>query len=133
MRSGRASTCTPVSWCRPASATGSSACVATRCAPPVTDERLRLGADGRVVLALRHPWADGTTDVVFEPTTFLELLAVLVPRPRVNLVLYHCVLAPRAAWRGEVVRRQSDGVDDGSDVVGVGRGVPDPYAVIWLI
>ena len=30
-------------------------------------------------------------------------LAVLVPRPRVNLVLYHGVLAPRAAWRREVV------------------------------
>ena len=75
--------------------------------PPVTDERLRLGADGRVVLALRHPWADGTTHVVFEPTAFLERLAVLVPRPRVNLVLYHGVLAPRAAWRAEVVRRQT--------------------------
>jgi len=44
---------------------------------------------------------------VFEPTAFLERLAVLVPRPRVNLVLYHGVLAPRAAWRGEVVRRQT--------------------------
>jgi len=75
--------------------------------PPVTDERLRLGADGRVVLALRHAWADGTTHVVFEPTAFLERLAVLVPRPRVNLVLYHGVLAPRAAWRAEVVRRQT--------------------------
>jgi hypothetical protein len=32
---------------------------------------------------------------------------VLVPRPRVNLVLYHGVLAPRAAWRAEVVRRQT--------------------------
>lgn len=38
---------------------------------------------------------------------FLERLAVLVPRPRVNLVLDHGVLAPRAAWRAEVVRRQT--------------------------
>ena len=28
---------------------------------------------------------------------------VLVPRPRVNLVPYYGVLAPRAAWRAEVV------------------------------
>jgi hypothetical protein len=35
--------------------------------------------------------------LVFAPTTLLERLAVLVPRPRVNLVLYHGVLAPRAA------------------------------------
>jgi hypothetical protein len=73
----------------------------------VADERLRLGADGQVVLQLRHPWADGTTALVFEPTAFLERLAVLVPRPRVNLVLYHGVLAPRAAWRREVVRRDA--------------------------
>ena len=30
-------------------------------------------------------------------------LAVLVPRPRVNLVLYYGVLAPRAAWRSAIV------------------------------
>ncbi len=65
--------------------------------PPVTDERLHIGADGAVELQLRHPWADGTTSLVFEPTAFLERLAVLVPRPRINLVLYHGVLAPRAA------------------------------------
>ena len=29
----------------------------------------------------------------------LERLAVLTPRPRVNLILYYGVLAPRAAWR----------------------------------
>jgi hypothetical protein len=31
----------------------------------MTDERLRIGADGHVVLRLRHPWADGTTGLVF--------------------------------------------------------------------
>jgi hypothetical protein len=34
---------------------------------------------------------------------FLARLAVLVPRPRINLVLYDGVLAPRAAWRAAVV------------------------------
>ena len=33
----------------------------------------------------------------------LERLAALTPRPRINLVLYHGVLAPRAAWRKAVV------------------------------
>jgi hypothetical protein len=33
----------------------------------------------------------------------LERLAVLIPRPRVNLVLYHGVLGARAAWRSRVV------------------------------
>jgi hypothetical protein len=34
---------------------------------------------------------------------------VLVPRPRINLMLYHGVLGPRAAWRADVVRRQTAG------------------------
>jgi len=50
---------------------------------PVTPERLAVAADGEVRLALRHPWADGTTHVVFDPVELLGRLAVLVPRPRV--------------------------------------------------
>ena len=73
--------------------------------PPVTGDRLSVDADGRVVLQVRHPWADGTTHLRFEPTAFLERLAVLVPRPRVNLLLYYGLLAPLAAWRAEVVPR----------------------------
>ena len=58
-------------------------------------------------LALRQPWDDGTTHVVFDPIEFLGCLAVLVPRPRVNLILYYGVLGARAAWRSEVVPRQT--------------------------
>jgi hypothetical protein len=71
--------------------------------PAVAGERLRLTPQGRVRLRLRHPYRDGTTHLVFEPVALLARLAVLIPRPRVNLVLYHGVLAPRAAWRREVV------------------------------
>jgi hypothetical protein len=71
--------------------------------PAVAGERLRLTPQGRVRLRLRHPYRDGTTHLVFEPLALLARLAVLIPRPRVNLVLYHGVLAPRAAWRREVV------------------------------
>jgi hypothetical protein len=78
----------------------------------VSDERLRLAPADDVVLQLRRPWDDGTTDLVFTPTAFLERLAVLVPRPRVNLVLYHGLLAPRAAWRTEVVPRPAAGATD---------------------
>jgi len=77
--------------------------------PPVTGDRLSVAADGRVVLGLRHPWTDGTTHLAFEPTAFLERLAVLVPRPRINLLLYYGVLAPHAAWRADVVPRGACG------------------------
>ena len=71
--------------------------------PPVTRERLHRTAEGDILLALRHPWSDGTTHLLFGPLELLERLAVLIPRPRVNLILYHGVLAPRAAWRARVV------------------------------
>jgi hypothetical protein len=47
--------------------------------------------------------SDGTTHLIFDPVELPERLAALVPRPRVNLVLYYGVLAPRAAWRRQIV------------------------------
>jgi hypothetical protein len=37
--------------------------------------------------------------LVFTPVEFLEKLAVLIPKPRINLVVHHGVLAPRARHR----------------------------------
>jgi hypothetical protein len=70
----------------------------------VSAERLHLTSNGQVRLSLRQPWRDGTTDLVFDPVEFLGRLAVLVPRPRTNLLLYCGVLGARSAWRAEVVR-----------------------------
>jgi hypothetical protein len=42
-----------------------------------------------VWIALRHRWADETTQLRFDPIALLERLATLPPRPRVNLTL-HC-------------------------------------------
>jgi hypothetical protein len=71
--------------------------------PPVAIERLHLTEDALVRLSLRQPWHDGTTDLVFTPIEFLERLAVLVPRPRINLVLYFGVLGARASRRADIV------------------------------
>ena len=40
---------------------------------------------------------------MFDPVELLERLAALTTRPRISLVLYHGVLAPRAPWRRVVV------------------------------
>jgi hypothetical protein len=69
----------------------------------VAGERLRLAQDGRVVLTLRRPYHDGTSHLVFEPTTFIERLAALVPRPQKNLTIYSGVLAPNAKLRSRVI------------------------------
>ena len=68
--------------------------------PPVAHDRLQLTDDGQVRLELRRPWADGTTHLLFDPVELLERLAALTPRPRINLILYYGVLAPRAASDG---------------------------------
>ena len=92
--------------------------------PPVAQDRLSLTSDGQVRLQLKHPWSDGTTHLLFDPVELLERLAVLTPRPRINVILYHGVLAPRAAWRALVVgHTRATGPGDG-----VSDSVPDQSA-----
>jgi hypothetical protein len=57
--------------------------------PPLAGERLQRTPNGDIAVQLRTPWGDGTTHVAFSPGAFLARLAVLIPRPRVNLLLYH--------------------------------------------
>ncbi len=76
--------------------------------PPIARERLLELPDGRIAYRLRHPWRDGTTHVVFQPTELLEKLAVLVPWPRSNALRYHGVFAPGSKWREAVIRDRSD-------------------------
>ncbi len=71
--------------------------------PPVAQERLSLTPDGLVLVTLKSEWHDGTTHLLFTPVELLEKLAALTPRPRINLVLYHGILAPRARARARAV------------------------------
>src|SRR5262249_48534370 len=71
--------------------------------PPIAQDRLTLRSDGTVVVLLKTPWRDGTTALRFAPLTLLERLAALTPRPRINVLLYHGMLAPHAAGRAAAV------------------------------
>ncbi len=66
--------------------------------PPVAQDALQLTTDGKVLLRLRRPWRDGTRAIRFEPTELLEKLAVLIPRPRTNMLIYHGAFAPRGYY-----------------------------------
>ena len=68
--------------------------------PPVARDAVELTPDGKVLLRLRRPWRDGTRALCFEPSEFLEKLAVMIPRPRINLLLYHGAFAPRGRCHG---------------------------------
>jgi hypothetical protein len=76
--------------------------------PPIATDQLHLTADGQVVLDLRRRWADGTTQLLFEPVELLERLAALTSRPRINLLLYYGVLGARSAWRLRLQAREPE-------------------------
>ena len=71
--------------------------------PPVATERLSLTEGGQVRCALKTPYRDGTTHVIFEPEDFMARLAALVPKPRAHLTRYHGVFAPASPDRARVV------------------------------
>jgi hypothetical protein len=66
--------------------------------------------------AIKGEWSDGTTHPLFEPVELLEKLAALIPRPRINLVLYHGVLAPHASWRARAVAHGRTETGSSADV-----------------
>ena len=71
--------------------------------PPVAQDALELTDQGKVLLTMMRPWHDGTRAILFEPHELIEKLAALIPKPRVNLLLYHGVLGPSARLRSAAV------------------------------
>jgi len=69
----------------------------------IANERLALNAAEQVVLTLKTPYRNGTTRIVMSPLEFMQRLAALVPRPRLNLIRFHGVLAPNAKLRSEII------------------------------
>lgn len=71
--------------------------------PPLAAGRLQMLDEDTLSFTLKTPWSDGTTHLVLSPLELIEKLAALVPRPRLNLIRYHGVLAPNAAGREYIV------------------------------
>jgi hypothetical protein len=105
---------------------------------PIAQTRLHIDAEGQVWITLRHQWSDGTMHLRFDPVALLERLAMLVPRPRINMVPYYGLLAPRAPLRAAVVASAgsewSDAAaamgpvaDEGNDSAGRRR----PWGYLW--
>ena len=101
--SSMASISTPMSGSPPTTAPASNGSAATSSAPRSPSTASSSAPDGRVLVQLKTMWRAGTSHLLFEPVELLEKLAAITPRPTINLVLYHGVLAPRARWRAQVV------------------------------
>jgi Putative transposase len=84
--------------------------------PPIATERLALTESGQVRYALKTPYRDGTTHVIFEPLDFIARLVALVPKPRAHLTRYHGVFAPHSALRSRVIpKRRVDAAPERSE------------------
>ena len=71
--------------------------------PQLNQERLELHPDGRVRLAFKAAWKDGTHAVLLDPLDFIARLCALVPPPRFHMLRYHGVFAAHSSARAEVV------------------------------
>ena len=71
--------------------------------PALSHHRLSRTNDGKIAYALKTPYSDGTTHVVFTPFELIEKLAALIPRPHKNTIRYHGVFAPNHRWRQHIV------------------------------
>lgn len=84
----------PVTPCRPI----------TRLA--LSDERIQPNAARQVELRLTTPWRDRTTHPVMSRLEFMQLLAALVPQPRLRLIRFpwgagtHATLRPGVVPKG---------------------------------
>jgi len=83
--------------------------------PAIAHERLKRNSAGDVVLQLKSPYQDGTTHIVLSPLEFMQRLATLVPRPRLNLIRFHGVLAPNAKLRSAIIPNAQKTEKDTSD------------------
>jgi len=96
--------------------------------PAVSVERLSLTSQGNIRYALKTPYRDGTTHVVFEPLDFMARLAALIPNPQVNLTRYHGVFAPNHRLRSVIVPGREV---PGPPSEGQGGQIPRHAALGW--
>ena len=81
--------------------------------PALANERVKVNHNGDVVLKLKSAYRDGTTHLVMTPLEFMQKLAALIPRPRLNLTRYHGVLAPNAKLRSQIIPQPPEDSTDG--------------------
>ena len=69
-----------------------------------------------------------------DPSSWEEKLAAIIPRPRINLVLYHGVLASHACWRWQAVSYGRPARDGNAREFEVSPRAADPtHAWTWPV
>ncbi len=99
--------------------------------PAMANERLKRNRAGDVVLKLKSPYQDGTTHIVMSPLEFIQRLAALVLRPRLNLIRFHGILAPNAKYRSEIIPGEAADVDNATDQLNEISCPPSATRISW--
>ena len=99
--------------------------------PAIAHDRLSINHNADVVLRLKTPDKDGTTHIVMTPLEFMQRLAALVPRPRLNLMRFHAVLAPNAKLRSSIIPGIRKTVKDIPDHSGNGAQRSHSSRISW--
>ena len=76
--------------------------------PPFALDRIEVLRDGRIAYRLKVA-RKGRTHRVMAAMDFMARLAALIPRPKLPLVRYHGVFAPRSSWRSLVTPKPPPG------------------------
>jgi hypothetical protein len=76
--------------------------------PPFALDRIEVLRDGRIAYRLKVA-RKGRTHRVMAAMDFMARLAALIPRPKIPLVRYHGVFAPRSSWRSLVTPKPPPG------------------------
>jgi hypothetical protein len=69
---------------------------------PISNDRLELLDNGEVKLALKTPWANSTTHLLFTRSDFIEKLVALIPPPKTHLVSWRGVFAPNSPYKNDI-------------------------------
>ncbi len=101
--------------------------------PALAHERVTTNDKDQIVLKLKSPYRDGNSHIIMEPREFMQRLAALVPRPRLNLTRFHGVLVPNHKLRAEVVPKQAataglPAADDGQPEA---EGINSAWRISW--
>jgi hypothetical protein len=99
--------------------------------PAIAHERISINQNGDVVLRLKTPYKDGTTHVVMSALEFMQRLAALVPRPRLNLIRFHGVLAPNAKLRSSIIPGAQQNLNNRPDHSGDGARGSHASRMSW--
>jgi hypothetical protein len=71
--------------------------------PPLANDRLVLLPDGKVKVAFKRPWSDGTREAVLDPLALIARLAAIVPPPNRHVTRYFGVLSSHSKLRSQIV------------------------------